>query len=157
MILATRLAAREGLLSMSSSQRRTTFQPSWPSRMSFSRSRRMFVLILLIQYFAFGPRLNLRRRVSQFLPCQKSPSQNTTSRARGNTTSGLPGSSETFFRNRSLSLHSSERSSRSHFVSEDLLATITALACGDEDTHFSKEGRRLVIGELGPTTRWRKR
>jgi hypothetical protein len=60
-----------------------------------ARSRSIFRAIFAGQYRGFVPRSSLGLSVFQFLPCQKSPSQKTATRARLNTMSGLPGSEDT--------------------------------------------------------------
>ncbi len=126
---------------MSDSQSRNTFQPrrwrSWSSNLS----RWILAPIFFVQYKALAPLCSLCFRAGQFLPCQKSPSQKTTTRCFVKTMSGLPGRSLTFFRKRRPIPHSTWRSCISHFVSMDLVADKTRLAVGDEAV--SKRGTRI--------------
>ena len=82
---------------MSVSQNRRTAQPALSSRALLTRSRFRFPSTLEIQYSALCPPRSLTRNSFQSLPCQKSPSQKTTTFCRKKTKSGLPGKDETFF------------------------------------------------------------
>lgn len=106
-------AARAGSQRISLSQIRTTCQPAFTSSLETARSLLRFRAILAIQYSALCRRSNERLRRAQCRPCQKSPSQKTTTRAARKTISGLPGKSGAYLRYRSPSLVSSRRSSTS--------------------------------------------
>ncbi len=102
--------------STSVSQNRSTFHPAASSARSFSRSRSALRRTLATQYAELWPWLSIARRRSRSRPCQKSPSQKTTRRSRGNTISGRPGSPGTWMRYRKPRRQSSRRRASSQRV-----------------------------------------
>ena len=93
-VSATRSAACPGARRMSVSQTRTSVQPAASRARWFLQSRATLRCTLATQYVELWPRLSFARRFSRSRPCQKSPSQKTTTRSRGNTISGRPGNPE---------------------------------------------------------------
>lgn len=87
---ATRSATALTSALMSLSQIRRTVHPSSVSTAVRSWSRSKFLLIFASQYRALCPLRRLVRRLWRSLPCQKSPSQNTTTRCLEKTMSGRP-------------------------------------------------------------------
>ena len=106
-----------GIALMSVSQRRTTRHPCAFSAAVCCKSRWMFRAIFATQYAALCRFFSWRLSRGQSRPCQKSPSQNTTTRARQKTRSGFPGRPCAFFLYRTPSLQTSERSNNSGIVS----------------------------------------
>src|SRR6266496_1338999 len=100
----------------------------------------MLYLILLIQYVALEPAFSRARRVLQFLPCQKSPSQKTATRDLMKTTSGRPGSLATCRRYRRPSEDSAFRSCCSALVLADRLRLFTCDAVREDGRKPMYEG-----------------
>ena len=83
-------AASKGSRRTSLSQTRTTVQPSARSRRVTCRSRWRFRSIFATQYDAFQPSASLPFLFDHLRPCQKSPSQKTTTRCLAIAKSGRP-------------------------------------------------------------------
>ena len=83
-------AAPTGSRRTSLPQTRTTVQPSPRSRRVTCRSRWRFRSIFATQYDAFQPSASLPFLFDHLRPCQKSPSQKTTTRCLAITKSGRP-------------------------------------------------------------------
>ena len=83
-------AATAGSRRTSLSQTRTTVQPSARRTRATCRSRWRFRSIFATQYDAFQPSASLPFLVDHLRPCQKSPSQKTTTRCLAITKSGRP-------------------------------------------------------------------
>jgi hypothetical protein len=91
------------------------------------------------------PSLSFARSPDQFRPCQKSPSQKTTTRTVLKTISGLPGRVLTFLRYRSPIRHNLRRKINSCFVSRLRLARLARELAVDAGKRPSKDGTLLVI------------
>jgi len=116
---------------MSVSQSRITVHPSRRSIRVFRRSRAMLASIFASQYCAFVPLASRSRRRSQLRPCQKSPSQNTTTRALRNTMSGFPGRSVACSRYRAPERHNCFRRISSARVFRDRFPRFAREAASD--------------------------
>jgi hypothetical protein len=111
---------------MSVSQNRSTDHPSSASLELFLESRSLLDWTFCIQYEGLFPATSFWDRDSQSRPCQKSPSQKIATRCRGNTISGLPGSSFTFLRYRNPTLQSNFRRASSWAVSLERFLRLTS-------------------------------
>jgi len=104
------------------SQTRMTLHPASSSCAVTLRSRSTFDRSFAIQYGALCPDASRVSLVSRSRPCQKSPSQNTTTLAAVNTMSGRPASPCKASRKRSPLDQSARRRMTSHFVFALMLA-----------------------------------
>lgn len=140
----TCLADARGSLSTSVSHSLTTAHPSICKARVWRLSLAMLYPILSIQYLALEPDFNRARRSLQFLPCQKSPSQNTATRNREKTTSGRPGSRATWRRYRSPRFDKAFRSRNSALVFVGRLRLFTAEALREVGRRPTNDGARVA-------------
>jgi hypothetical protein len=136
-MLEIREMADSRLLSISDSQIRTTAHPSFLRAKLFRMSLAIFDSIFRTQYVALEPDLSFALRTRQSRPCQKSPSQKTTTRGLAKTRSGFPGNRFTFFRYRYPRCHRAVRKRISHFVSFERFRESVSDALADEDLYPS--------------------
>ncbi len=111
----------------------------------FFWSRLMLSSIFSIQYSGLFPLASLHRSTGQFFPCQKSPSQKTTTRSSGKTISGLPGSVLTFRLKRSPNLLNSRAKSNSCFVPLLRLARFETELAGEAGLRPTNDGLDLRL------------
>ena len=90
--------------------------------------------------FRIAPFLELRSQSWPARPCQKSPSQKTTTRTRGKTISGFPGSSRVFLRKRVASRQRADRNRASARVPLDRLARLACELALEAGPRPAKEG-----------------
>jgi hypothetical protein len=120
--LSMRLATVPASFRISDSHTRITVQPAARRDRVSRRSRARFALILANQYSALCLSASFRRNEGHARPCQKSPSDKTTTLAWSITKSGQPGNEATFVLKRIPRRFSARPSSSSGCVPDRLFA-----------------------------------
>jgi len=140
-------AATDGFFNISFSQNRTTCHPILCNSFVCIMSRLIFVSIFWIQYWAFFLYFNSLLNFFQFLPCQKSPSQKTTTLAELKTKSGFPGSFLTCNLYRRPSRHTWFRKINSTRVFLLLFRLFISEDSADDGVNESYRGDLIVVSK----------